>query len=177
MVSEPVHRSAFEAGVARLSDAMGVAGAVLLIAMLLIVVVNVVMRYAFNSPIIWADQVATYGVVYVTFIGAPRVLARRGHVAVDILESMLSATGRRVLMVFIDAVGLLYCAAFTLLAGREIQRIIARGAQFSDAFTVSQWVVYIVIPVGSALLALQFLAHLVGSLGALRRAARSPSPT
>ena len=52
MVSEPVHRSAFEAGVARLSDAMGVAGAVLLIAMLLIVVVNVVMRYAFNSPII-----------------------------------------------------------------------------------------------------------------------------
>ena len=33
------------------------------------------MRYAFNNPITWADQVATYGLVYLTFIGAPRVLA------------------------------------------------------------------------------------------------------
>ena len=177
MPSQSVRKSAFEVGVSRLNDALGVVGAVILVAMLLMIVANVVLRYAFNSPISWVDQIATYGVVYVTFIGAPRVLARRGHVSVDILESLLSAAGRRRLMVFIDAVGLVYCVAFSLLAAREIQRIVARDAQFSDAFTVSQWVVYIVIPLGSSLLALQFLAHLLGSLAALRQAAHSPDPT
>ena len=45
---------------------------------------------------------------------------------------------------------------------------VSRGRQ---AFTVPQWVVYVVIPVGAALLFLQFLANLLGDLRALRSAA------
>ena len=142
--------------------------ALLLAAMIIIVFTNVVLRYGFGSPIAWADQVATYGIVYVTFIGAPRVLARRGHVAVDILENTLSPAGRRVLRTGIDTVGFLYCSVFTLLALRETQRLIDRGAQFTDAVTVPQWIVYSVIPLGAALLALQFLAHLLTDLRSLR---------
>lgn len=168
MALQHVRAGGFVAGVARLNELLGVVGAAILIGMLLLVAANVVLRYGFGSPIAWADQVATYGIVYVTFIGAPRVLARRGHVAVDILENTLSPAGRRVLRTGIDTVGFLYCSVFTLLALRETQRLIDRGAQFTDAVTVPQWIVYSVIPLGAALLALQFLAHLLTDLRSLR---------
>ena len=167
----PPKRSAFEIAVSRLNDGLGVVGALILVAMLLMIAASVLLRYAFNNPITWADQIATYGLVYVTFLGAPRVLARGGHVAVDILETALSARNRRVLKVFVDAVGMLYCLAFCYLAIKEVSRLVIRGSEFSDAFTVPQWVVYVVIPVGAALLFLQFLANLLGDLRALRSAA------
>ncbi len=162
--------SAFETSVSRLNDALGVVGALILVAMLLIIAIGVLMRYTFNSPISWADQVATYGLVYVTFIGAPRVLARRGHVAVDILETSLNPLRQKMLKVFVDVVGTLYCLAFTALACRELWRVASRGAEFQDAFTLPQWVVYAVIPLGAALLSLQFFANLLADLRVLRGA-------
>ncbi len=163
-------RSGFESAISRLNDALGVVGALILVAMLLIIAMGVLGRYAFNSPISWADQVATYGLVYVTFIGAPRVLARRGHVAVDILETSLNPLRRKMLRVFVDVVGVLYCLAFSLLASRELLRLIARGSEFQDAFTMPQWMVYFVIPLGAVLLCLQFLANFMADLRALRKA-------
>lgn len=166
--------SGFERVVGGLSNAVGVVGALILVAMLLLIALAVITRYVFNSPITWSDQVATYGLVYITFIGAPRVLARRGHVAVDILESSLSEPRRRLLHVLVDIAGMLYCIAFFLLASREVHRIVQRGAEFSDAFTLPQWMVYIVIPIGAGLLALQFLANLLEDLRRLRSSAALP---
>jgi len=158
----------FESLMSRFSDGVGVVGAIILVLMLLLIALSVVLRYAFNAPITWADQVATYGLVYMTFVGAPRVLARRGHVSVDILEASLNPHRQKLLRVFVDVIGMLYCIAFCYLALLEIKRVITRGAEFSDAFTVPQWIVYWVIPFGAAMLALQFLANLLIDLRRLR---------
>ncbi|MES2977839.1 MAG: TRAP transporter small permease [Pseudomonadota bacterium] len=160
--------ASFDAIMSRFSDGVGVVGAIILVLMLLLIALSVVLRYAFNAPITWADQVATYGLVYMTFIGAPRVLARRGHVSVDILEASLNPHRQKLLRVFVDVVGMLYCVAFCYLALRELNRVVTRGAEFSDAFTVPQWIVYWVIPFGAAMLALQFLANLLIDLRRLR---------
>ena len=168
MRSDAMTRSAFELSMARLSFAFGVAGAAILVAMLLIIALGVLLRYVFDNPISWADQIATYGLVYLTFIGAPRVLALRRHVAVDILETSLSAAHRRRLRVFVDVVGTIYCLAFLYLAAKEFVRVAAGGALFQDAISVPQWAVYIVIPVGALLLMLQFIANLLEDWRALR---------
>jgi C4-dicarboxylate transporter DctQ subunit len=136
--------------------------------MLLIIALGVLMRYVFDNPIIWADQIATYGLVYMTFIGAPYVLALRRHVAVDILESAISPARQKRLRVFVDVVGAIYSLGFLLLAAKEFVRVAMGGAQFQDAITLPQWTVYVVIPVGAALLMLQFIANLLHDLRVLR---------
>jgi TRAP-type C4-dicarboxylate transport system permease small subunit len=168
-----MNRTPFEQAMSRITYAFGVAGALILIAMLLIIAIGVLLRYVFNSPITWADQVATYGLVYVTFIGAPRVLALRRHVAVDILESSISPPRQRRLRVFVDVVGTIYCIVFLYLAARELVRVAAGGAEFQDAITVPQWAVYVAIPVGAALLALQFIANLLQDWRLLRAGSAS----
>ena len=59
------------------------AGALVLLAVMLITV-NAMMRYALNAPINWVDQFSGYFLVYATFLAAPWVLAKRGHVRGDI---------------------------------------------------------------------------------------------
>jgi len=155
------------------STVMGAVCCAILVAMVLVVSVNVAMRYVFSAPITWADQVVTYALVYVSFLGAPFALAQRAHVSIDILSTFLRPQNGLRLNVSIDAAGILYCIAFTILAVQEMARLIERGSEFADAFIIPQWIVLVVLPLSGLLLAVQFFANLLADLDQLRAAQTS----
>jgi C4-dicarboxylate transporter, DctQ subunit len=164
----PDRETQFEVFVRRVSGIFGAVGAAILLLMLVIVTANVLFRYGFDDPVSWADQVTAYGLVYVTFLGAPVVLAHRGHVSVDVVHAMVAPIRGQRIRVAVDVVGGLYCCAFTFLAIKEVARTIERGSQFADAFVVAQWAVLWVIPLAGALLTLQFIANCYSDLRQLR---------
>lgn len=51
----------------------------------ILVVINIVLRYVFNSGLVWSEEVATGCFVWSVFIGAVAVFKHRGHVGVDII--------------------------------------------------------------------------------------------
>ena len=51
----------------------------------ILVVINIVLRYIFNSGLVWSEEVATGCFVWSVFIGAVAVFKHRGHVGVDII--------------------------------------------------------------------------------------------
>ena len=51
----------------------------------ILVVINIIMRYIFNSGLVWSEEVATGCFVWSVFIGAVAVFKHRGHVGVDII--------------------------------------------------------------------------------------------
>jgi len=136
----------------------------LLAALVCLICLNVVLRYGFNTPFIWTDQVVGYGMVYITFLGAPWVVARRRHIAVDILPELAGPQSRLLLNAVIGLVGSLYCAGFAYLAVGEMERILRRDSQFADAILVPQWTVYWTITAGSGLMASEFLLNALGDL-------------
>jgi tripartite ATP-independent transporter DctM subunit len=83
-----------------LSDAVA---AILLAADLLVVCGSVLLRFLFNAPVEWADDVARGLMVGSSFFGAASALARSENLGVAFFIDMLSAGPRRV----IDAVGAL----------------------------------------------------------------------
>src|SRR5450432_3571234 len=90
-----------------ISDA---AAAVLLAADLLVVCGSVLLRFLFNAPVEWADDVARGLMVGSSFFGAASALARSENLGVAFFIDMLPAGPRRV----IDAVGALLV---TVVAG------------------------------------------------------------
>ena len=136
------------------------AGALVLLAVMLITV-NAMMRYALNAPINWVDQFSGYFLVYATFLAAPWVLAKRGHVAIDVLRESLGPVGQRRLDVVVNLLGLVYCLAFTWISVLEVVRVYSRNTAFFDVVTVPQWPIYIVIPIGGLLLCGQFLLNIL----------------
>ena len=61
----------------------------LLAAMAIVIFANVVLRYTTSQSIEWAEEVARYLMVWLTFLGAGPVLRYGGHIAVENLQDSL----------------------------------------------------------------------------------------
>ena len=84
--------------------------AILLVADLLVVCGSVLLRFLFNAPVEWADDVARGLMVGSSFFGAASALARSENLGVAFFIDMLPATVRRV----IDSIG---AVLVTVVAG------------------------------------------------------------
>lgn len=57
--------------------------------MLLAVMLNVFLRYVFNSPTAWSDELAVIGMAYVTFVGGAAAYKRNLHYGIDLIIEKL----------------------------------------------------------------------------------------
>ena len=60
---------------------------VFLVSMILLVIVNVILRYLFNYSIFWAEEVATICFVWCVFIGASATYKNKMDIGIDVLIS------------------------------------------------------------------------------------------
>jgi len=102
-----------EKGINNLTEKVGFYTSFLTIPLIAVVVYEVIMRYAFNSPTVWAFEATTliYGVHFM--LGFAYTHKHNGHVAIDVFESRLSPRPRTILRIivslifFVPTVGLL----------------------------------------------------------------------
>ncbi len=66
-----------------------------LVAMVVMVFGNVVLRYGFNSGITVSDEMSRYCFIWLTYIGAMVAMREKGHLGVDTLVLRLSLTGKK----------------------------------------------------------------------------------
>lgn len=81
-------------------EASGIVGVVVLLAMMMMTVVDVIMRYFFLQPIIGSVELSTILMVCVVFLGIAWCALNDGHISVDIITGKLSKKGRAVLNSF-----------------------------------------------------------------------------
>lgn len=71
-------------------DFMALLGGVLLVGAVLVISVEIFMRYFFMKPLIWTVEVCEYILFTMTFLAAPWLLKKGGHVGVDILVERMN---------------------------------------------------------------------------------------
>jgi tripartite ATP-independent transporter DctM subunit len=124
------------AGLLLVSDAIA---AVLLVADLLVVCVSVLLRFLFNAPVEWADDVARGLMVGSSFFGAASALARSENLGVAFFIDMLPSGTRRV----VDAMGALLV---TIISGYVAFNAIKMGwlttGQTSGSGLPLEWTFY-----------------------------------
>jgi TRAP-type C4-dicarboxylate transport system permease small subunit len=124
----------------------------LLAGMAIIIFANVVLRYSTSQSIEWAEEVARYMMVWMTFLGAGPVLRYGGHIAVDNLQDALPPAMAKALRLLI-ALMLSGFFIFIIYAGWTY---VGRAQyQMTPTTQVSMAWVYGAMPVGGLLL----LAH------------------
>ena len=126
----------------------------LLGAMSVIVFTNVSLRYLTNYSIPWAEEVARYLMIWMTFLGAGLTLRYGGHVAITNLMDALSPRGQRLLRAVI-VVGLL--AFFVVMIWVGYNYAMRMRFQLTPATRIPFSTIYAAIPVGFALLVVHLL--------------------
>ncbi len=138
----------------------GVSATLLILAAIVIVCQAIFVRDVLGESAFWQTEFVTFSLIAATFLGAPYVLMTKGHVNVDLVPLLLRPRARFVLALFAASVGLLFCLIVFLSSLDWWYTAFAAGRVTSSMWRARLWIPYLAVPVGMALLCLQYLVDL-----------------
>lgn len=122
---------------------------------------EVVMRYLFNAPTIWAEELSRFAQIWATYLAAAYVMRHRQLIRINMVTRKLGPRGR----CWAEAFSLLWIAGFSGVAiwyGTDIAlESIRIGRASSTMLAVPRWMTEFAIPAGFSLLLLQVAAELL----------------
>lgn len=145
--------------------ARGVAMA-LATAIILILAVQIVFRYVFNSSIVWSEEVATWCLVWLVFIGAAAIMHRWEHVQITILIRRLPLGIRPGVIIFAK---LATCVAVGLVAYYGLQWVLGPAHIRSQTSGISTRWIKLAVPIASGLMTLFALRAALEDIARWRR--------
>lgn len=116
-------------------------------------------RYAAGRPIIGADEVQVYAMVWLIFLGAVVAAMRRAHLRMDVLTAGLAPRPAWWRLLAEMLLTLATCVAMTVISTQFVLQIHGFD-QRSDAAEIPMWIPHLSVTVGFAGMALCALLEL-----------------
>lgn len=124
----------------------------LMAVMTFVVWLQVFQRYVMNASLSWSEELARYLLVWVSFFGASVAMRRGEHLSIDLLQEKLTPGLRRGAVFIAEGLVLTFWI-FVIYYG--VRYAVENMNQFATALPIAYGQVYIAIPLGAALMALQ----------------------
>lgn len=114
----------------------------------------------FNSlKLTWAQEACIYLFVWMAKFGAAYGVRMGIHVGVDLLVEKLDGNARRFVTSLAMFGGILFTAIITWI-GSDFVYHVWKGGQISADLEIPMWIVYLAVPIGSALMCFRFVQAL-----------------
>ncbi len=149
--------------------AMITLGMVALLVASVVLTSSVVSRYVVKASTDWQDEAAVFCLVGATFLCSAFVQSLRGHVGIEAVAGLLSASVNRLRIVLVDALSMLFCAFFAWKSWALFHEAWAEGQTTSSSWAPPLWIPYALMAAGMTLLTLQVLVQLTARLNALAK--------
>lgn len=126
--------------------------------MLGIVFLQVITRYVFNYTPSFSEELSRYLFVWVVFLSLPLVAKSGGHMAIETITSRLKGAKLKTCRVLADVLTIAFLLLMTVYGVRMVS---IANFQTSPAMVIPMSWVYVVIPVGCAIMCFNVVAHLL----------------
>jgi C4-dicarboxylate transporter, DctQ subunit len=140
----------------RLLELMAALAGVILVFICAAVCYTIGMRYLFTRTTIWIMQTTEYALLWIVFLGTTWLLKEGGHITTDIIYSNLKERTKLYLDCIMFVVAGVACLIMVYFGIAYMAECIVRGVTDVRAVTIPKWTVFIIIPIGSILLTIQF---------------------
>jgi len=144
----------------RIEDVMAIFAGVLILFSMFSIVLEVINRYFWNNSSVWVQEYNEYILLYIPFLAGAWLLRQNGHVAVDIINSFLRGKVEYVLNIIVALIGITVMVVLFYYGTQATVDAFARGMNSTTALKTPQVYIYIIIPVGSFFLLLEFIRKL-----------------
>jgi TRAP-type C4-dicarboxylate transport system permease small subunit len=109
-------------------------------------IIAVLSRYIFKTPIIWADELAIVLLAWITFLGASLSIKRNEMIAVTILVDRLKNRSQKILQILIQMIILTLSILFLIYGTRWVMSPDAMNTKLA-AMQISVWIPYSIFPI------------------------------
>ena len=140
-----------------LADIGAVIARGMLVLMIGLVVVDVIARYVFNSPLGFASEFVMYLLVGVTLLAANYVLREKGHIKVDVMVNLLPPKAQAWLLVVTDAASIFVVIIMLIQCIKITVKSFAFKTISITAMGTPLGIVQLMMPIGFGLLLIEFL--------------------
>lgn len=127
------------------------------VAMMGLTTIDVIARYVFNSPTLWADEVSSYLLVAIVFLGLASNVRHDSHIRIDVLTNLASGRTRVVLEVLAYAVGIVFSVLLLLGVWTRFANFYDRGTISDSPLMTPLWLPMVPVVVGAAVLVLTMI--------------------
>jgi len=143
-----------------------------------LLLMEVFLRYFFNSPTVWANELSQMLFGAYAVIGGGYILLTGGHVNVDIIYSRLGKKKRAALDIVSSVLFFLFCGMLLIYGGSLAWDSLSRFEHSQSAWNPPLYPAKLAIPLAAALLILQGLAKLIRNMLILldKDEAQTPEP-
>ena len=115
-------------------------------AIVVIMGIQVIMRYVFKSSLAWSEEVSRYLFIWMVFVGISYGVKRASHMRIDMLEHFFPILKKP--LIFIANLSILAFAIYMYLPGVSVIRDLIKTGQTSPAAGAPMYLVYTGLLVG-----------------------------
>src|SRR5882757_10691718 len=134
-----------------------------LVAASLVLTYSVIVRYFLKISTDWQDEMSVFLIIGAVFMSSAAIQARRGHVAIEAVSSMLSPSVNRIRLIVVDIMSLAFCGFFAWKAWVLLEEAWVDNFHSGSTWGPPLWVPYSLMTAGMALLSLQLLLQIANA--------------
>lgn len=144
-----------------LSRAIHRAGVYVSIPVLIVILsIDVSLRYIFNSPLIWGSEVSALVLSLVFFAGLPHVTGNQGHIRMDMLYRLMGPRAKRVTDAVAGLCGFIFALLLTYQSFKSTVEMY-RWNEGAEMIDIPYWPFVLFAGFCGVILAVQFLVQMI----------------
>lgn len=129
---------------------------VCLLVMVVVIFLQVVMRYGFNSSLSWSEELARILFIWASWIGISFGQKKGEHIKITLVIDNLRGKARIIVLLLADLFTLVILAVL-LFKGVEITQKIFNMASTTPALFIPKWILYASVPISCTLMSIRVL--------------------
>lgn len=144
------------------SDAiLNISTAFLLLVIFVMMILQIIMRYIFDNPLTWSEEIARLSLFWMAFLGATMAVRDKAHLSVDLLTHKIPPKPAKVLAVVVNILILVFLGVLFYSGLNYVKMNLAIKSLVTG---VSKGRVYTVIPLSALWMAVYQVRNLVYTL-------------
>jgi len=127
---------------------------------IIIIVLEVILRYGFNSSTIIGEETARHAFIWLSWIAASLAAKKRIHISIAVIEQHFSRKWQYAMNYFYNALFVILCS-FGILYVFPIIQIQFQYETLSRAAQYPMYLVYLAIPIGYGLMIVRVVQNMI----------------
>ncbi|GGB43492.1 hypothetical protein GCM10011316_14360 [Roseibium aquae] len=146
----------------RFVDMMALVAALMLVWLMVSVVVSVIMRNIGIQPFAWLFTSSEYALLYMTMLGAPWLVRKKGHVHIELVTAALPPLARMIVSRFVAALCVIVCVVLAWKGFDLFQTNLERNDYDVRAYFYPRWLLTVCFPIAFGVMAIEFARFVFG---------------
>lgn len=135
-------------------------GAVLLLAMLVLLTLQVITRYVFRHSFTWTEEISTVMFVWLVYLGTSAAVLKGQHLRIDLLLNAFKGKAKKFMLILTDVITMAFCSIMIPYLLNIVANLSARHS-VTMLLKIPQNVIYSIIPFAMVMTIIRFVQEIV----------------